>query len=126
MTEAKKPAARKPAARKAAVNPELSLAAQQLKAFTGVNGKAQAIAFFKNSMPRLVTSYDHGDEAFSLIKKWNDLKSIPGDKELGLDDLAEILPDLKRFVDLTYGENAREVIATHFEGNLWTFFQEVN
>ena len=124
MTEAKKPAAkratRKPAVKKAEVK---TLAEQQLEAFSSPNGKNQALSFFRTSLPKLVTHYDHGEEAYALIEKWSAFKqeAVQG---ASMESLATVLPDLKRFVELVYGENTRAVLVLHWNGNLWDFFQD--
>ena len=117
MTEAAK---KTRAPRKA---PAKTVAQQQMEAFKGPNGKASAVAFFHNSLPRLVTHYDHGEEVYALIRRWNGLKTEAEENgEVSFKDLGEIVPDLKRFVDLVYVENAREFITLHFNGNLLDFF----
>lgn len=122
-TEARKPAARKPAAKRAETKTVIE---QQLEAFTGPSGKQKAVAFFTSSLPRLISSYDHGEEAYAIIHRWDELQSTLGGAEVNLDTLGQILPDLRRFVDLVYGENARTVVNTHWDGNVMALFSEIN
>ena len=124
MTEAKGRATpkREPAKKK---TEEKTISQMQLDAFMGPNGKNQAVAYFKNNMPRLLMHYDYGTEVGELIAAWGAMGRQAQEGTLDIDSVAGFAPSIKRLIDLSFGENAREIVFAHWDGDLSAFFTEV-
>lgn len=103
---------------------EKTLAQQQLEAFTGVGGKEKAVAFFHSQMPRLAMHYDHQEEALELLSNWEHL-AAKLQEESSFEAIGEVVTKVKRLVEMVYGENAREVVMTHWDGDLMELFNSV-
>lgn len=103
---------------------EKTLAQQQLEAFTGVGGKEKAVAFFHSQMPRLAMHYDHQEEALELLSNWEHL-AAKLQEETNLEVIGEVVIKVKRLVEMVYGENTREVVMTHWNGDLMELFNNI-